>query len=403
MSKWLTIIGMGEDGWEGLSPRARTIIENAEAIVGSARLLGFLPETVGADIHEWPQPFSAVVDRIRPLAGRRTVVLATGDPLNYGVARKLMEFIPFPEMEIIPGLSAFSLAASRMGWSLPDCDALTLHGRDAAHLEPFIQPDTRLLVLTADRTTIPEVARRLAARGFGKSVITVLENMGGDRQAQSHFTADAIPPTDFSDLNTLAINCIASPGAKVLSRLAGLPDDAFVHDGQLTKREVRAATLAALAPSPDRLLWDVGAGCGSISIEWMRAARGCMAVAFEHDAGRLGMIATNMDALGAPRLKVVAGEVPATYAGQPAPDAVFIGGGIWLPGVFEGAWAALKPGGTLVANVVTIEGELHLYDLHEKHGGDIMRMEVSNLTHVGRLRALRPRMAVTQWRAQKSW
>ncbi len=403
MNRWLTIIGMGEDGWEGLSPRARMAIGSAEAIVGSTRLLGFLPDTVAAERHEWPQPFSAVVDRIRPLAGRRTVVLATGDPLNYGVARKLMEFIPFAEIEIVPHFSAFSLAAARVGWSLPDCDTLTLHGRDAAHLEPFIQPGVRLIVLTADRTTIPEVARRLVARGFGKSAITVLENMGGEREGQSSFVADAVPPTHFSDLNTLAIHCVASPGARLFSRLAGLPDDAFVHDGQLTKREVRAATLAALAPSPDRLLWDVGAGCGSISIEWMRAARGCQAIAFEHDADRLGMIAANCDALGTPRLKVVAGDAPATYLGQPTPDAVFIGGGIWLPGVFEQAWEALKPGGPLVANVVTIEGELHLYDLHEKHGGDIVRMEVSSLTHVGRLRALRPRMAVTQWRAQKSW
>lgn len=402
MSRWLTIVGMGEDGWDGLSPKAQLAIRNAENLVGSTRLLAFTPESA-AKRHEWPQPFSAVVESIRPLQGTRTVALATGDPLNYGVARKLMEFIPFAEMEIIPHFSAFSLAAARVGWSLPDCDTLTLHGRDAAHIEPFIQPGVRLLVLTADRTTIPEVARRLCVRGFGNSEITVLENMGGDREQQSSFIAEAFPATEYSDLNTLAIHCIASPGAKVLSRLAGLPDDAFVHDGQLTKREVRAATLAALAPSPDLLLWDVGAGCGSISIEWMRAARGCLAIAFEHDVERLAMIATNCDALGTPRLKVIPGDVPATYAGQPAPDAVFIGGGIWLPGVFDGAWAALKPGGTLVANVVTIEGELTLYDLHDKHGGDIVRMEVSSLTYVGRLRALRPRMAVTQWRTQKPW
>ncbi|MCA3556328.1 precorrin-6y C5,15-methyltransferase (decarboxylating) subunit CbiE [Aestuariivirga sp.] len=402
MTRWLTVAGMGEDGWDGLSPRAQLAIRNAEVLIGSARLLGFTPESA-AERHEWPQPFSAVVGRIKPLRGRKTVVLATGDPLNYGVARKLMEFIPFAEMEIIPHVSAFSLAAARVGWSLPDCDTLTLHGRDAAHIEPFIQPDVRLLVLTADRTTIPEVARRLVARGFGKSGIIVLENMGGARERQSSFSADAVPPSDFSDLNTLAIHCAASPGARVLSRLAGLPDDAFVHDGQLTKREVRAATLAALGPSPGRLLWDVGAGCGSVSIEWMRAARGCMSVAFEHDAARLAMIAANMDGLGAPRLRTVPGEVPATYAGQPAPDAVFIGGGIWLPGVFEGAWQALKPGGALVANVVTIEGEQRLYRLHEEHGGDIVRMDIANLTHVGRLRALRPRMAVTQWRAGKPW
>ena len=188
MSKWLTITGMGEDGWEGLSPKARHAIETAEVVVGSSRLLAFLPSTK-AEIHEWPQPFSAVVDRIRPLRGRRTVILATGDPLNYGVARKLMEFIPLAEMEIIPHLSAFSLAASRVGWSLPDCDTLTLHGRDAAHIEPFIQPGVRLIVLTADASTIPEVARRLTARGFGRSEITVLENMGGTRERQSSFIA----------------------------------------------------------------------------------------------------------------------------------------------------------------------------------------------------------------------
>jgi precorrin-6Y C5,15-methyltransferase (decarboxylating) len=403
MNNWLTIVGMGEDGWDGLSMRAQLAIRNAEAIVGSARLLGYLPSGISAEIHEWPQPFSAVVDRIRPLQGRKTVVLATGDPLNYGVARKLMEFIPFAEMEIMPALSAFSLAAARMGWSLPDCDTLTLHGRDAAHIEPFIQPGVRLIVLTADRTTIDEVARRLVSRGFGRSEITVLENMGGPRDRKTTFLADTVPANQFSDLNTLAIQCNASPAAKTFSRLAGLPDDAFVHDGQITKREVRAATLAALAPSPDKLLWDVGAGCGSISIEWMRAARGCQSIAFEQDANRLGMIATNADALGTPRLKVVTGQAPATYAGQPAPDAVFIGGGLWIPGVVETAWEALKPGGVMVANVVTIEGELHLYDLHEKHGGDVVRMEVSSLTLVGRLRALRPRMAVTQWRASKPW
>ena len=400
--KWLTIIGMGEDGYDGLQARARLAIDSADVIVGSERLLAFLPAHK-AETHEWPQPFSAVVDRITKLRGRRTVILATGDPLNYGVARKLMTFIPFAEMEIIPHLSAFSLAASRVGWSLPDCDMLTLHGRHAANIEAFIQPDVRLLVLTEDATTIPEAARRLIRRGFGKSEMTVIENMGGPRERQSTFMAHNVPSTEFSPLNTLAIHCIAWPGATILSRLAGLPDVAFEHDGQLTKREVRAATLAALAPSPDKLLWDVGAGCGSIAIEWMRSSRGCEAIAFEHDAERLKMIAANADRLGTPRLKIVAGEAPASLAVHTAPDAVFIGGGLGIPGVFETSWEHLKPGGTMVVNVVTIEGELHLYDLHEKHGGDLVRMEVSHLHRIGPLRALKPRMAVTQWRAQKPW
>ena len=400
--KWLTIVGVGEDGYDGLLARARLAIAEADVIVGSERLLAFLPDS-NAERHEWPQPFSAVVERITPLRGRKTVILATGDPLNYGVARKLMTFIPFAEMQIIPQLSAFSLAASRVGWSLPDCDTLTLHGRHAANIEAFIQPDVRLLVLTEDASTIAEVARRLVARGFGKSQIIVLENMGGPRERQSSFTAETVPPMDFSPLNTLAVHCITTPGATMLSRLAGLPDDAFEHDGQLTKREVRAATLAALSPWPDKLLWDVGAGCGSIAIEWMRAARGCEAIAFEHDPERLKMIAANADRLGTPRLKLVAGEAPVTLTGQAAPDAVFIGGGLGIPGVFETSWAALKPGGAMVVNVVTIEGELHLYDLHEKHGGNLVRMDVSHLTHVGRLRALKPRMAVTQWRTHKPW
>jgi precorrin-6Y C5,15-methyltransferase (decarboxylating) len=257
--------------------------------------------------------------------------------------------------------------------------------------------------LTEDHTTIFETARRLVARGFEKSRMTVLENMGGSNERLSTFLAEAVPAIAFSPLNTLAIDCAASPGARIFSRTGGLPDDAFRHDGQLTKREVRAATIAALAPSPEKLLWDVGAGCGSVAIEWMRSARACEAIAFEYNAQRLEMIAMNADSLGAPRLKIVSGQAPASLDGHVSPDAVFIGGGLGTAEVFETAWARLKPGGNLVANVVTIEGELHLYDLHEKHGGDLLRIEVSHLTHVGRLRALKPRMAVTQWRTQKPW
>ena len=398
MIKWLTIIGMGEDGWDGLSPRARHIIETTEIIVGSTRLLSFLPD-VRAERLEWPKPFSAVIEQIKPLAGRNTVILATGDPMNYGVVRKLMEFIPFAEMTVIPHLSAFSLAASRMGWSLPDCDTLTLHGRAAANLEAFIQPEAKLIVLTADATTIPGITRRLHERGFGESQITVLENLGGANENVSIYD----PHTEYSALNTVAIHSIASPNAKIYSRLAGLPDEAFVHDGQLTKREVRAATLAALAPAPDQLLWDIGAGCGSVSIEWMRSTRGCEAMAFEHNPERLAMIAQNMDALGTPRLKVVAGKAPEAFANMPAPHAVFIGGGVGNSGVFETAWEKLRPAGRLVANVVTIEGEMHLYDLQEKYGGDLVKIEISNLTSVGPYRAMKPRMSVTQWRVQKPW
>lgn len=400
MSKWLSVIGMGENGHEGLTARARAALAAAEVIVGSERLLALTPASK-AERHEWPQPFSQVVERILPLKGRHTVVLATGDPLNYGVARKLMELVPFSEMEIIPNLSAFSLAAARMGWPLSDCDTLSLHGRPAAQIESFIQPGARLIALTADAGTIGEVARRLVRRGFEASPITVLENMGGDRERVSRFAAQALPQTGFSDLNTIAIECVAGPNAQIYSRVAGLPDDAFIHDGQITKREVRAVTLAALAPAPDQLLWDVGAGCGSVAIEWMRAVRGASAIAFESEMKRTAMIGENADRLGTPRLRIVPGEAPATLAGMPAPDACFIGGGMGTPGVFDACWAALKPGGRMVANVVTLEGELHLVDLQAAHGGELVRMEVSHLAHIGALRALRPRMAVLQWRGIK--
>ena len=402
MTKWLTIIGMGEDGMAGLSPLAFEALQNAEVIVGAKRLLAFLPE-LKAEQHEWPQPFSAVVDRIKPLKGRRTVVLATGDPMNFGAARKLLELVPIGETTIIPNLSAFSLAASKLGWSLPDCDTLTIHGRPAANLEAFIQPDAKLLVLTEDETSIAIICKRLTDRGFENSRVTVLESLGGSREHISAFNANHNPAKAWSPLNTVAIHCIASPSAKIWSRVAGLPDEAFQHDGQITKREVRAATLAALAPAPGQLLWDVGAGCGSISIEWMRSTRGCEAIAIEPHTERRAMMAINADQLGTPRLRVIVASAPEAYEGLAAPHAVFIGGGISGAGVFENAWEKLRAGGRMVANVVTIEGEMHLYDLQEKFGGELVRMDVSLLASVGPYRALKPRMSVLQWRALKPW
>jgi precorrin-6Y C5,15-methyltransferase (decarboxylating) len=400
MTRWLTVIGMGEDGYAGLSPRAKSLLEEADVIVGSRRLLARTPPTKA--IHEeWPQPFSAVVAQIKARRGQKTAILATGDPSNYGVARKLLEFLPTNEVEIIPHISSFSLAAARLGWSLPDCDTLSLHGRPAAQIEAFIQPGARLITLTENGATIAEAARRLVARGYGESPITVLENMGGADERQSRHLAKDVRDQTFSDLNTIAIECIADAGAARRPRVPGLPDEAYVHDGQMTKREVRAVTLAALGPTPDALLWDVGAGCGSIAIEWMRAARGAQAYAIERDTARLQMLAENADSLGTPRLRIVSGEAPKALEGLPPPDAVFIGGGMGDPGVFESSWDALKPGGSMVANVVTLEGELHLIDLQEKHGGELVRIDVSILSKVGALRALKPRMPVLQWRAVK--
>lgn len=400
MMPWLTVVGMGEDGLDGLAPRAHAAVTGAEVLIGSERLLAHVPEAAAERIL-WPEPFSAVIDRIKPLRGRNTVVLATGDPLNYGVARKLLEIVPASEMVVLPGISAFSLAAARMGWSLPDTDTLTLHGRPVSGIEPYIQPDARLIVLTADATTVREVARRLAGRGYGASMVTVLENMGGPRERHTSFRADAAGEPPISSLNTLAIQCVAEPGAKLLPRSPGLPDDAFIHDGQITKREVRAATLAALAPMPEALLWDVGAGCGSVAIEWMRAARGARAVAFEKDAERIRMIALNADALGTPRIEIAAGRLPETLTGKPVPQAIFLGGAITDENLFRRCWEALAPGGRFVANAVTLEGEAALIARQGILGGDLVRIEVSRVVPLGRLRGMRPRMPVTQWRVVK--
>ena len=314
-----------------------------------------LPATQ-AQLHEWPQPFSAVVEQLKPLQGQPTVILATGDPMNFGVARKILTFISKAEVDIIPHISAFSHAAAVLGWSLPDCDCFTIHGRPAANLEAFIQPGAQLLVLTQDKTSVAEACRRLVARGFEQSIVMVLENLGGPKEHVTSFRANANPALDWSPLNTLAIVCIASPLAKIWSRVPGLPDDVFQHDGKITKREVRAATLAALGPAPDQILWDVGAGSGAIGIEWMRSTRGCEAYAIEPLDDRRAMIAANADQLGTPRLHIVPKAAPEAYTSLPRPHAVFIGGGISAPGTFEGAWEALLPGGRMVANVVTIEG-----------------------------------------------
>jgi precorrin-6Y C5,15-methyltransferase (decarboxylating) len=400
MTPWLNIIGIGEDGWTGLSAKSQVAITTAKHIVGSKRSLAMLPEISGNQ-HLWPQPFAAVIDQLSPLRGQSTVILATGDPMNFGVARKILCFIPKVEVTVTPHLSAFSLVAARLGWSLPDCDCFTIHGRPAANLEMFIQPNARLIVLTEDQSSIAEVCRRLVARGFETSEVTVLENLNGERERVTTFTANAAPAINWSPLNTMALHCIASPQAKIYSRLAGLPDEAFVHDGQMTKREVRAATLAALAPCPDQLLWDVGAGCGSVAIEWMRSTRGCEAIAIEPSAQRREFIAINADQLGAPRIQIVAGQAPEALANLASPDAIFIGGGIDDERVFEACWSALKTGGRLVANTVTLEGDRRLITLQQAFGGELVRIDISKLTHVGHLRALRPRMSVLQWRVTK--
>ncbi len=400
-TRWLTVVGVGANGLKSLPPATRAIVDEAEVLVGSERLLAFVPDG-GAQRLAWPRPFSPMIPELAAHRGKRVVVLATGDPLNYGVARKLLEHFPIEEIRILPNLSSFALAAARMGWSLPDVETFTLHGRDDSATEPYIQPHSRFIALTEGDASVREVARRLITRGYPDSPMTALEHMGGGaREARRDFTPATLPKEPFADLLTLAVHCIPGPTAQILPRTAGLPDDAFQHDGQLTKREVRAATLAALAPTPHAVLWDAGAGCGSIAIEWMRAAPHARAIAFERNEARLAMIARNRDQLGTPMLKIIPGDLPETLAGQPAPDAIFIGGDVANAALFETCWTTLKPHGRLVANAVTLEGESRLTALQAEHGGELVRIGIEYLTQVGSKRAMRPRMTVTQWRVSK--
>lgn len=400
MSAWLTIIGIGDDGVDGLTPSSRAVLEAAEIVVGSRRILE--RENFGdAETHHWTSPFQEKLARIEGWKGRNVVILATGDPMHFGVGARLARALPPGEMTILPAPSAFSLAAARLAWPLQDVEMISLHGRPISLLQPFIQPGVKILALTSGGESVREAAAMLRARGFGETRLTVLEHMGGPDERIASMRADECGNQDFADFNTLAFECIAGIDAKILPRTPGLPDDVFSHDGQLTKREVRAITLAALGPAPGARLWDVGAGCGSIAIEWMRAARGASAIAFEQNQDRIKRIAENAVALGVPELDVVAGDASETLEGCASPDAIFIGGAVTNVGVFETCWSALRPGGRLVANAVTLEGEAALIARHEAHGGELVRIDISHVEKIGARRALKPRRAVTQWRVTR--
>ncbi len=401
MKPWLAIVGLGEDGLAGLSPAARTLVEGAEVLVGGERHLAMVPPD-GRERLTWTNPLMQLVEDIERRRGQRICVLATGDPMAYGIGVTLAKRVARDEITILPAPSAFSLAAARLGWSLSDSDLLTLHGRPLALLQPYLQPGAKLLLLSENGKTPGLVAELLCQRGYGDSRLTVLEHMGGPREELIEGTAATWGTRETAELNTIAVSCVAGPDARLLPRSPGLPDEAFVHDGQMTKREVRAATLAALAPVPGQRLWDVGAGCGSIAVEWMRAAPRTEAVAFERNADRVAMIAANAAALGTPRLEIVSGEAPAALAGLAPPDAIFIGGGATAEGLFEACWSALQPGGRLVANAVTLEGEQALVAWRGQVGGDLARIAVSRAEPVGPFTGWRTFMPVTQYRAQKA-
>lgn len=395
--KWLAVVGVGEDGLGGLGTIACSLVAGAEIIVGGDRHLAMLPTDDKREKISWSSPIGDSIQAIIQRRGKSVCVLASGDPLCYGVGASLIRHVPISEMTIIPAPSAFSLACARLGWSLTEVETLSLCGRPPALLQSYIYSGARLLILSAGKDTPEVVAEILRQRGFGDSQMTVLERMGGVHERIITGTAATWQEEDIADLNAIAVNCIADPGVISLSRLPGLPDDAYHHDGQLTKREVRAVTLSSLAPTPGQLLWDVGAGCGSISIEWMRTHPRCQAIAIEQNSTRLQYIADNAAALGTPNLKIVAGKAPSALKDLPQPDAIFIGGGVTADGLFDICWQALRPGGLLVANVVTIEGEQTLYKWYEKVGGSFTRIAIQRAEPIGKFLGWKAMANVTQF------
>ncbi len=396
MQKWLSVVGMGEDGWAGLSPIARTLIEQAELLVGGERHLAMLP---GDDRERWVwvSPIATSIEKILTRRGQAVCVLASGDPLCYGIGTTLLRHIPIEEMVIAPAQSAFSLACARLGWALPEVETLSLCGRDPNLLHAVLYPTAKLLILSADRQTPALVAEKLTQAGYGHSSLVVLERMGGSQERLVSGVAAEWQFTDLADLNTIAVTCVADPGIRAYSRQAGLPDTAYHHDGQLTKREVRAVTLAALAPLPGQLLWDVGAGCGSIGIEWMRSHPRCRAIAIEQHSQRLRSIAENAVALGVPHLQIVAGSAPEALDNLPQPNTIFIGGGLTAPNVLEICWNALPIGGKLVANAVTIESEQLVFNWQAKVGGELTRIAIQRAEPIGKFLGWKALSPITQW------
>jgi precorrin-6B C5,15-methyltransferase / cobalt-precorrin-6B C5,C15-methyltransferase len=404
MTPWLSIVGIGEDGFGGLSAAARTLVETAETLVGGARHLAMVTAG-GAERLTWRQPLDDTFGEIAARRGSRVTVLASGDPLCYGVGVALLRHFHREEMTILPQPSAFSLAAARLGWAVAACASLSLHARPLDSLRLHLAPGRRCLLLSQDGSTPRQVADLLKATGWGPSRMTVLAYLGGPREAVEHATAQDWGERLSADLNTIAVECIAAPEARPLSLLAGLPDDAFRHDGQLTKREVRAITLARLAPLPGERLWDIGAGSGAIAIEWLRASRGGAAVAIEQDRQRAAMIAHNAAMLGVPALQIIAEAAPRAIDNIPRelspPDAIFVGGGVGDGELLPALWAALRPGGRLVANVVSIAGERAVLAWQASHGGDLTRVAVSHAEPLGGQYAWRPALTVTQLAATK--
>ena len=400
-SRWLSIVGIGQDGAGCLSPLAKSLVSSAELVVGGARHLELAAQLIKGERLPWPSPLHNAFPEILARRGRPVVVLASGDPFNFGVGKQIASLVSADELVSVPQPSSFSLASNRLSWALQDAATITLHGRALESLIRYLQPGARILALSWDGATPAKAAKLLSERGFGYSSLAVLEDLGGPKERVTHHRADGFELTGVSPLNVIAIEVAAGPKSRVIGLSPGLDDDFFESDGQLTKREVRAVTLAALAPRQGELLWDIGLGAGSVAIEWLLRHPSLKAIGVEEREDRAARAMRNALALGAPDLQVMIGHAPQALAGLSPPDAVFIGGGFTDEGVFEAAWTALRPGGRIVANAVTLESETRLKEAFERHGGELVRIEIDKAVKIGGFHGWRPAMPVTQWRAVK--
>jgi len=390
---FISVVGLAADG--RLDAAARERVLGADVVLGSERQLGLLPPA--GPVQErvlWPRPLRERLPALlASYAGRRVVALASGDPLVSGIGTTLISLLGAASVEIIPALSSVALARARMRWASETCEVVRLVDRDAHAVLAHLAPGHRLLVLSADESTPSVVSRLLTAAGYGASRLTVLGDLGTPRESRRE-TAAASWQGDAPRLHVLAVEL---QGQLTTGWVPGLPDEAFEHDGQLTKRDLRASALARLLPAPGRLLWDVGAGAGSIGIEWQRAHPRCRAIAIEADAERAARIRRNAERLGVPSLEIVTGHAPEALSGLPAPDAVFIGGGATQPGLLDTCLAALGPGGRLVVHGVTLETETLLADRHARLGGELTRLSVERVDAIGSFRGWRPQRPVVQW------
>jgi precorrin-6B C5,15-methyltransferase / cobalt-precorrin-6B C5,C15-methyltransferase len=398
MRAWLHIVGIGEDGLDGLTSAARTRIASADYILGGKRHHALIGDCRAERIN-WPSPFNALVSTLEALRGKSVVVLASGDPLWFSVGNRLSASFDAAELAFYPHVSAFQLAAAHMGWAMQNVACLSVHGRPLERIKPHVQNGQKLLLLTSNGQAVSDVAKMLTEMGFGPSHLTAIANMGGAEQVSFEGNAQDWAQ-DVPDLNTLAVECIAAEGTQSIPLGCGLPDDAFLHDGTMTKQDVRAVTLAKLMPQPDALLWDVGCGCGSVAVEWMRSAHNARAIGVEARDDRRKMATANAQNLGGFDLALIAGKAPEALQGLDAPDAIFIGGGLSAE-VFDLCYAALKPMGRLVCNAVTLGSEQVLLEKYAALGGNLTRLQFTQASPIGGKVGWKPAMPVTQYSVVK--